>query len=101
MKQYWLISLSLFTSLASHAQLSWKYGAEEEKLDLTDNVSYMVETQASLSKDRTPLWLNANKYGLTSLEESNGYFRAAVVRPFQSDSSLQWGVGYGLDMAAA
>ena len=32
MKQYWLISLSLFTSLAGHAQLSYMYGAEEEKL---------------------------------------------------------------------
>ena len=79
MKQYWLISLSLFTSLAGHAQYSWMHGAEGEKLDLKDNISYMVETQASVSKDKTPLWLNANKYGLSSLEESNGYFRAAVV----------------------
>ena len=101
MKQYWLISLSLFASLAGHAQYSWMHGAEGEKLDLKDNISYMVETQASVSKDKTPLWLNANKYGLSSLEESNGYFRAAVIRPLQSDSARRWGIGYGLDMAAA
>ena len=101
MKQYWLISLSLFTSLAGHAQYSWMHGAEGEKLDLKDNISYMVETQSSVSKDKTPLWLNANKYGLSSLEESNGYFRAAVIRPLQSDSARRWGIGYGLDMAAA
>ena len=101
MKQYLLVSLSLFASLVGHAQYSWMDGAEAGKLDLSANVSYMVEAQTSISKEKTPLWLNANKFGRSSLEESNGYFRAAVIRPLQSDSARRWGVGYGLDMAAA
>ena len=101
MKKHLLVGLSLFASLAGHAQYSWMDGAEAGKLDLSGNVSYMVEAQTSISKDKTPLWLNANKYGLSSLDESNGYFRAAVIRPLQSDSARRWGVGYGLDMAAA
>ena len=101
MKKHLLVGLSLFASLAGHAQYSWMDGAEAGKLELSGNVSYMVEAQTSISKDKTPLWLNANKYGLSSLDESNGYFRAAVIRPLQSDSARRWGVGYGLDMAAA
>ncbi|MCH3992155.1 MAG: hypothetical protein LKE68_06020 [Prevotella sp.] len=39
---------------------------------------YKVEAQSSWSDRVTPLWLNANKYGLSSLERSNGYFLAGV-----------------------
>ena len=43
MKHYLLTCLSLFASLAGHAQYSWMDGAEAGKLDLSGNVSYMVE----------------------------------------------------------
>jgi hypothetical protein len=39
---------------------------------------YKVEAQSSVSNRTTPLWLNANHYGLSSLEKSNGYFLAGV-----------------------
>ena len=35
-----------------------------------------VEGQGSFSNSTTPLWLNANKYGLSSLKAQNGYVRA-------------------------
>ena len=35
-----------------------------------------VEAQGSFSNSTTPLWLNANKYGLSSLKAQNGYVRA-------------------------
>ena len=50
-----------------------------------DGFEYKVEMQLSASNDKTPLWLNANKYGLSSLEETNGYLRATVERPLQAD----------------
>ncbi len=39
-------------------------------------LSVDVEAQGSFSNSTTPLWLNANKYGLSSLKAQNGYVRA-------------------------
>ena len=64
-------------------------------------LEYKAELQASLSDGHTPLWLNANKHGLSSVSSSNGYFRAALERPLAVDSARRWGIGYGIDMAAA
>ena len=64
-------------------------------------IEYKAETQVSVSDGKTPLWLNANKYGLSSLEKQNGYVRGAVVRPLEVDSARRWGIGYGLDVAGA
>ncbi|MGI6231544.1 MAG: capsule assembly Wzi family protein [Prevotella sp.] len=74
---------------------------DTERLRWDKGLTYKLETQTSLSKGETPLWLNANKYGLSSLESSNGYVRAAVVRPLGEDSLRRWGIGYGVDVAAA
>ena len=41
-----------------------------------DSLSIGLEMQGSQSNSTTPLWLNANKYGLSSLAASNGYLRA-------------------------
>ncbi|MGN1375666.1 MAG: hypothetical protein ACI4V5_03840, partial [Prevotella sp.] len=72
---------------------------EKSKAKPFDGLTYKVEMQSSVSEDKTPLWLNANKYGLSSLEKSNGYMRAALIRPLRADSARRWGIGYGLDMA--
>lgn len=74
-----------------------------EGLNITDSLCYKVEMQGSLSFDggKTPLWLNANKYGLSSLSTSNGYLRAAVQRPLSVDDERKWGLGYGLDLVGA
>ena len=70
--------------------------------NLLDGLQYKGEIQVSAtSGDYTPLWLNANKYGLSSLEKSNGYLRASLERPQQVDSARRWGISYGLDMAVA
>ena len=67
---------------------------------LTDSLHYHVAMQTTLSTgDHTPLWLSANRYGLSSLKTSNGYLRAAVNRPIERDSARQWGLGYGMDVA--
>ncbi|MBR1558022.1 MAG: hypothetical protein IJ647_09740, partial [Prevotella sp.] len=53
---------------------------------LTDSLHYSVELQATLSSgDHTPLWLNANRYGLSSLKTENGYLRGSVSRPLSAD----------------
>lgn len=68
-----------------------------EKLDAFSDVGYRVEMQGSMAHGQTPLWLNANRYGLSSLDETNGYVRASVER--ESNHDRRWDVGYGLDVA--
>lgn len=86
--------------LAGRAQYAWQEDVESSPKRLDRGLGYRVETQASFSKGSTPLWLNANKYGLSSLEKANGYLRTAVERPLSMDSAYRWGVGYGVDLVA-
>ncbi len=82
------------------AQYMWQeLERTPSKPALTSDMEYHVETQVSLSKGHTPLWLNANKYGLSSLSAANGYVRGSVIRPLSADSARRWGIGYGLDVA--
>lgn len=94
-----LLALLLALPLAASAQYVWQEDVEPGKLDLGRDIHYDVEMQGSFSKGKTPLWLNANKYGLSSLEKSNGYLRGSAIRPLSTDSARRWGVGYGVDVA--
>ncbi len=63
---------------------------------------YELSVQASAaSGDHTPLWLNANKYGLSSLDKTNGYVRAGIFHPLAGDSEKKVEFGYGADVAVA
>lgn len=67
-----------------------------------DDISYTIEALTTMGTgDYSPLWLNANKYGLSSLDKNNGYLRTSLSRPIDNDSLRTWAVGYGLDMAVA
>lgn len=68
---------------------------------LTHGVSYSAEAQVTLADGPSPLWLNANKHGLSSLNKSNGYMRGTVQRPISADSLRRWRIGYGADVALA
>nr|WP_231495052.1 capsule assembly Wzi family protein [Prevotella sp. P6B1] len=73
-----------------------------QQRSLTDSIHYRAEMQATLSDgDHTPLWLNANKYGLSSLKTANGYLRESIERPLSADDNRKWGIGYGADIAVA
>ena len=50
----------------------------EGKEKLLEGLRYKAEVQSTFSNGKTPLWLNANRYGLSSLQKSNGYVRAAI-----------------------
>ena len=84
-----------------HGQTEPQTQRQSER-SLADSLHYQVEMQATLSGGtNTPLWLNANRYGLSSLKRSNGYLRGRVERPLSADSLRRWGIAYGLDMALA
>ena len=74
--------------------------AQEDSRSLLNDLDYKVEFQSSVSDGQTPLWLNANKHGLSSLDEVNGYLRGMVERPLVADSARNWGFGYALDLVA-
>ena len=93
MKQL-LPTLLLTTAITAAAQDFQSSVGNQTELD------YRVEAQTTVAAgDNTPLWLQANKYGLSSLETSNGYLRAAVGRSVQQDSLRRWALGGGIDMA--
>lgn len=76
--------------------------AQGQERSLFDSLAYRAELQGTVSGgDHNPLWLNANRYGLSSLKKSNGYLRGAIERPLSLDKDRKWGVGYGLDVAVA
>lgn len=93
--------LFLLLPLAVSAQYAWQEDVSTEKKDLANGTTYEIEMQGAHAKGKTPLWLNANRYGLSSLRSNNGYLRASLLRPLQTDSAHRWGIGYGVDMVAA
>jgi hypothetical protein len=69
---------------------------------LADSLIYRVELQATASSgDHSPLWLSANRYGLSSTKCNYGYLRGAIGRPVEADSTRRWGLGYMADVALA
>lgn len=77
-------------------------GMWAQERSLFDSIQYKAELQATAALgDYNPLWLNANKYGLSSLDKTNGYLRGALERPLSLDDGRRWGIGYGVDAALA
>ena len=65
------------------------------------DLSWKVTMQSTNSSgDYTPLWLNANKHGLSSLDKNNGYLMAGVKKSMQADSLKRWSYGFGASLAA-
>ncbi len=93
-----LILVLLTASTAVSAQ-TWTDSDGSSKLELTRDVYYGAEIEASVANNHTPLWLHANRYGLSSLERNNGYLRASIIRPLSVDSVRRWAIGYGIDVA--
>ncbi len=73
----------------------------QQREDLSAELEVAAEAQLSVADGRTPLWLNANKYGLSSLDDVNGYLRVSALRPAVNDSLRKWRWGYGVDLAVA
>lgn len=67
---------------------------------LADSLVYRGEAQVTTGGgEHSPLWLNSNRYGLSSVDCDYGYLRGALERPLSADDGRRWGVGYGVDIA--
>lgn len=96
-----LIALGLLLPSVSAQAQAWRETDGKSKLQPGKDLNYRLELQATASNRQTPLWLNANRYGLSSLDKGNGYLRASLIRPLTTDSARRWGLGYGVDVAVA
>ena len=67
--------------------------------NLGKGISYSIEMSGTLSDGRhAPLWLTANRYGLSSIERNSGDLRGGVFRRADNDSTRHWDIGYGADL---
>ena len=91
-------SLIAFLALVFLSSLTLQ--AQESALSrATDNMLYKVEGQVSTADGQTPLWLTANRYGLSSTDAQNGYLRASLFSsPGWTPVEPKWKIGYGLDV---
>lgn len=60
-----------------------------------------TEIEATGSHNQTPLWLVANRYGVGSTEDRNGYLRICAERDLRQDKEKHWGLGYAADLFLA
>lgn len=102
MIKYFFTILMFFLPVCLFAQ----YFDEEDETEIEEkaNLKITVEAQATMSDEKTPLWLNANKYGLSSLKKNNGYVRASVIhdmKPYDGEDEKMLDYAYGLDIAGA
>lgn len=98
MKNRWIKSLFLML-LTPFSLWAQQDTSDDEAHNLLGGLKYKAEAQLSATDGQTPLWLNANRHGLSSLESTNGYLRGAIERPLSTDSLRRWGIGYGIDVA--
>lgn len=94
MKLLVLSWLGWLTSLPTYMDVSSADPAESD-LVLT------TEMQASAASGQTPLWLQANRYGVGGVEGQNGYLRVALSREMRAMSREHWALGYGADVYVA
>lgn len=63
-------------------------------------MNYKVEAESVFSGgDYAPFWLTANRNGLSSVKNNNGYLRAGIFRPVEKEKKLSYALG--LDLAVA
>lgn len=64
-------------------------------------LDYQIERQITLGNHHNPLWLGANKQGLSSLKSSNGYLRGGLYGQKELGGSGHWKARFGADVAVA
>lgn len=90
--------MAIIRNLIIIGGMSLALSAQAQMSRLGENVEYKVEaSETGATGDMAPLWLTANKYGLSSTENNSGYLRGAIERRIETDSAHNWKFGYGAD----
>ncbi|MBP1593330.1 MAG: hypothetical protein H6Q12_348, partial [Bacteroidetes bacterium] len=62
------------------------------KGQIDKGLTYSVESGiTAASGEHSPLWINANKQGLSSISKENGYLSAGIFRPLENDKKVDYG----------
>ena len=92
----------LMATLLLYSTTTVAEDADSTRRDWLRETELTVEVSGTASTgDYAPLWLNANRYGLSSVAPYSGYARARVERDIANDAHRDWRLGYGLDLAVA
>lgn len=84
-RKIFLFALISVVALNATAQDNDTYDEQITVQQKKGEFEYSAAAQGSFSHGKTPLWLNANKYGLSSLDETNGYIRGTLQRDISND----------------
>lgn len=71
----------------------------QELADLVDGLDITTEASVGFTDGKTPLWLNAGRHGLFSMDGTYGYGRITALRPIEVCEYQDWKIGYGVDVA--
>ncbi len=75
--------------------------AQDALFRASENVQYSLELGVSSAIHNNPFWLQANRYGLSSVKNQNGYALAGVFRETTADTGYVWSIGYGAQAGVA
>ena len=75
--------------------------AQDALFRATENVEYSLELGVSSAVHRNPFWLQANRHGLSSVKNQNGYALVGVFREAETDNDYMWNIGYGAELGVA
>lgn len=102
MNKMWFANLfaSVLVMSAGAQNVPELYPSEQNADMLHPSLTWLVETGMTLSKgEHSPLWLNANRQGLSSINRNSGYLAAGVF--YASDKKNKFSYGFGLELAGA
>lgn len=72
----------------------------EARAEWSDSIQYKAEFGVTLSDGaQTPLWLNANRFGFSSLERNNLWLRVGAFKYEDRSKRFTWGAGVDLGVA--
>lgn len=76
------------------------FSAPETRAEWNDSIRYRAEVGTTLSAGKhTPLWLNANRYGFSSIRRNNLWLRLSAFKDMDETKRFSWGAG--IDMGVA
>lgn len=86
--------------MALSAGSLWAQNALQRSFKDIDD-TYMLQYTTTGRNDKTPLWLQANKHGVSSTDDNNRYARLSLSHRAEADSAHKWRIGYGIDLVLA
>lgn len=94
-------STYLFLALAVSPFIGERLQAQSALQRSLQSADYKAEINFTTSSHQTPLWISANRHGLSSVEGDYGYLRLGLKHDSRTDSLRNWRIGYGADFAVA